>query len=245
MTASRSTDSRTLRAMTGIITVISKAPAAPAIVTVASLPTTWAQAMATASQTTGLTLPGMMLEPGWRSGRWISARPVRGPEDIQRRSLHDLRQRHGEHLERSAQLDDRVLGGLGLDVVLRLAEGHPGPLAQPGDDPGGHPRRRVEPGPDRRASQRQLGRGVRSVPRPGRAPLDLGPVAAHLRAESDRHGVHEVGAARLHDVGERQLLAAQSARRGGRAPVRGRRARRAWRRPEARSGRCRCSTARR
>ena len=64
-------------------------PAAPAA-TVASLPITWAQTMRVASGSTGLTLPGMMLEPGWRSGRWISARPVVGPLDIQRRSLQIL-----------------------------------------------------------------------------------------------------------------------------------------------------------
>ncbi|CAH0327099.1 hypothetical protein SRABI128_05766 [Microbacterium sp. Bi128] len=36
---------------------------------------------------TGLTLPGMIDEPGCRSGMAISPRPVLGPEPIQRRSL--------------------------------------------------------------------------------------------------------------------------------------------------------------
>lgn len=62
-------------------------PAAPAVATVASFPTTWAATMSTASGMTGLTLPGMIEDPGCRSGRAISARPVRGPEAIQRRSL--------------------------------------------------------------------------------------------------------------------------------------------------------------
>ena len=43
--------------------------------------------MSVASGMTGFTLPGMMLLPGWRSGRLISPRPARGPEPIQRRSL--------------------------------------------------------------------------------------------------------------------------------------------------------------
>lgn len=43
--------------------------------------------MSTASGMTGFTLPGMIDEPGWRSGRLISASPVRGPDAIQRRSL--------------------------------------------------------------------------------------------------------------------------------------------------------------
>ena len=55
-----------------------------------SLPTTCAQAISVASQITGLTLPGMMLEPGCRSGSRISPSPARGPEDIQRRSLQIL-----------------------------------------------------------------------------------------------------------------------------------------------------------
>ena len=54
---------------------------------VASLPMTCAQTMSVASGRTGLTLPGMMLDPGCRSGRLISPRPVRGPDPIQRRSL--------------------------------------------------------------------------------------------------------------------------------------------------------------
>src|SRR3954451_2985512 len=81
------TDSRRFRAITGIITFSSKLPDAPATVTVASLPTTWAHTIRVASGSTGLTFPGMMLDPGCRSGRLISARPVRGPDDIHRRSL--------------------------------------------------------------------------------------------------------------------------------------------------------------
>ncbi len=76
--------------MTGICTLSSKLPDAPAHAIVASLPTTWAHTISVASGRTGLTLPGMMLDPGWRSGRWISARPVVGPDDIQRRSLQIL-----------------------------------------------------------------------------------------------------------------------------------------------------------
>ena len=40
----------------------------------ASRPTTWQQAWMTASGTTGLTLPGMMLDPGWTAGSVISAK---------------------------------------------------------------------------------------------------------------------------------------------------------------------------
>jgi hypothetical protein len=62
-------------------------PDCPAIVIVTSLPITWAQTMATASGMTGLTLPGMMLLPGWSAGSAISPMPASGPLFIQRRSL--------------------------------------------------------------------------------------------------------------------------------------------------------------
>src|SRR5678816_1501808 len=39
------------------------------------------------SGTTGLTLPGMMDDPGWIGGRLISARPARGPDARRMRSL--------------------------------------------------------------------------------------------------------------------------------------------------------------
>ena len=68
----------------------SKAPAAPPQAIAASLPTTCAQTMSSASAMTGFTLPGMIDEPGCRSGTWISASPARGPEPIQRTSLATL-----------------------------------------------------------------------------------------------------------------------------------------------------------
>src|ERR1700730_17096155 len=88
--ARRRIDSSTLRPMTGSITLSSRLPAAPPNATAASLPMTWAHTWQTASGTTGLTLPGMIDDPGWRSGMWISARPQRGPLPIQRRSLAHL-----------------------------------------------------------------------------------------------------------------------------------------------------------
>lgn len=73
--------------MTGIATLSSNEPDAPAQATVASLPMTRAQTIRVASGTTGFTLPGMIDEPGCRSGMCSSPRPVFGPEPIQRMSL--------------------------------------------------------------------------------------------------------------------------------------------------------------
>src|SRR6185436_3955888 len=43
--------------------------------------------MLVTSGMTGLTLPGMIDEPGCTGGRLISRNPVRGPDDSKRRSL--------------------------------------------------------------------------------------------------------------------------------------------------------------
>ena len=73
--------------MTGIITFSSSSePVWPKAI-VASLPTTRATTIVRLSTMTGFTLPGMIDEPGWVSGRAISAIPARGPMPISRTSL--------------------------------------------------------------------------------------------------------------------------------------------------------------
>src|SRR5699024_8791112 len=84
---SRRMDSNRLVAMTGMPTLRSKAPLVDDKETVVSLAITCAQTMETASTMTGLTLPGMIDEPGCRSGMANSPSPVFGPDPIQRRSL--------------------------------------------------------------------------------------------------------------------------------------------------------------
>ena len=73
--------------MTGSMVFNWKAPDCAAIKIVASFPATWAQIMATASGITGFTFPGMMLLPGCRAAREISASPATGPLFMARRSL--------------------------------------------------------------------------------------------------------------------------------------------------------------
>ncbi len=76
--------------ITGIATLSSKLPDAPDHATVASLPITLKHTMSVASGITGFTLPGMMDDPGCRSGMCSSPSPVFGPEPIHRRSLQIL-----------------------------------------------------------------------------------------------------------------------------------------------------------
>ena len=71
----------------GIITLSSSCPACAASVTVRSLPSTWNIAMSSISASTGLTLPGMIDDPGCTAGSRISSNPVAGPEESRRKSL--------------------------------------------------------------------------------------------------------------------------------------------------------------
>src|SRR6476661_2312789 len=88
--ASRLIDSSRFRPITGNITFNSKLPCDPAKATVASLPITWAHTISVASGSTGFTLPGMIDDPGCRSGSAISPSPAVGPDPIHRRSLQIL-----------------------------------------------------------------------------------------------------------------------------------------------------------
>ena len=74
-------------AMTGSKALSCSCPASAASVTVTSAPVTAKATWLTTSGMTGLTLPGMMLEPACRGGRLISPNPACGPDDSRRRSL--------------------------------------------------------------------------------------------------------------------------------------------------------------
>ncbi len=69
------------------MTLSSSSPSAAERATVASFPTMRAQTMRAASGITGFTLPGMIDEPGWSAGSWISPIPPFGPDARRRRSF--------------------------------------------------------------------------------------------------------------------------------------------------------------
>ena len=85
--AKRRIDCSTAFAITGLNTLSSKWPWLPAKAAVAPLPITCAQTMVSASAWVGLTLPGMIEEPGSFSGSDSSPRPQRGPDASHRMSL--------------------------------------------------------------------------------------------------------------------------------------------------------------
>ena len=80
-------DSKRLWAIIGIITLSSKLPLAPPQAIATSLPTTWAATCIIISDMTGLTLPGMIEDPGWSDGILISEIPDVGPDPRKRMSL--------------------------------------------------------------------------------------------------------------------------------------------------------------
>ena len=87
LSARMRTECKKLLIITGLNTFSSKLPWLPATVTVTSLPKTWQATMVMASDWVGLTLPGMIDDPGSFSGRVSSPSPLRGPLPSQRMSL--------------------------------------------------------------------------------------------------------------------------------------------------------------
>src|SRR3981081_648675 len=73
--------------ITGLKTLSSKLPCEPANPAAAGAPFTCTHTIVMASHCVGLTLPGMIDEPGSFSGMESSPRPQRGPEASHRISL--------------------------------------------------------------------------------------------------------------------------------------------------------------
>ena len=80
---SRSKDSSRQCATSGRNGFSSRLPIDAAIVSAWSWPMASSAACVTASGMTGLTLPGMMVDPAWRAGSRISPSPASGPELMQ------------------------------------------------------------------------------------------------------------------------------------------------------------------
>ena len=201
--------------MTGIMTLSSKFPAAPPNATAASLPMTCVQTWQTASQMTGLTLPGMIDEPGCRSGILISPSPVRGPEPISRRSLQILYRLTAIVRGHAACRDQAVPRAGCLEMVGRLGERQPHVAGQVADDGGREAGGRVQAGADRGAAERQLADVRQHIASALPTVPDGRRVTAELLAERNRRRVHQVRPAALHHVAELRCLQRRERRRGG------------------------------
>ena len=189
--------------MSGMRTLSSNWPWSPPTVIAVSLPITCAETCSTTSGRTGLTLPGMIEEPFWSSGRKISPMPARGPEPISARSLAILVSETATTLSApdSSTSASRFPCASNGSSGARMSS--PVSAAQPLAHAGGELGVGVEARPGRRAAERDLRHARQRVGDAGPAEADLRRVAGELLPERHRHGVHQVGAARLDDVLER------------------------------------------
>ena len=104
--------------ITGLYTLSSRWPLAPAMVTVTWLPMTCAHTMVRASHWVGLTLPGMIDEPGSFSGSLSSPKPQRGPEPSRRMSLAIFVRLAASTLSAPDSSTERVVRRQRLELVL-------------------------------------------------------------------------------------------------------------------------------
>ena len=165
-----------------------------------------------------------MLEPGCRSGRWISARPVRRARTTS--SAGRCRSWSGRPRSCAAAPESSTSASRApwASKWLRASvNGRPVASASSAITRGGEARRGVDAGADRGAAERQLARPGAASPRAARCRSARGGVAAELLAEHHRGGVHQVRAAGLHHVGELARPWPPARSRGGRARAPGRR----------------------
>jgi hypothetical protein len=241
---SRRTDCSTASAITGLNTFSSKWPWLAAMFTVVWLPMTRVATMVSASAWVGLTLPGMIEEPGSFSGRISSPRPERGPEPRKRMSLAILNRSPASAASAPWNCGQRAVARQRLELVLRRAERQAGDARDIVGEQFRETVRRVEAGADGGAA---LGERVDVAERlfdAGQAQFQRGAVAGKLLAERQRRRVLGVGAADLHDIGE--LLFLRLGRGEHVVERRDQPFRRldARRRCASRSGRCRWRTGR-
>ncbi len=155
----------------------------------------------TTSGTTGLTLPGMMLEPACTGGRLISPKPARGPHDSSRRSLQVLESFTAIRFSTPESCTNAPASWVASTRSSATTSGSP--VISAG---GGRPARRtgvgVEPGADGRTAQVDLPDEGARLPEPLAVLLDHDGVRGELLAQRHGDGVLELCAAHLQDVGE-------------------------------------------
>ena len=198
-----------MSAIIGIITFSSSSPDWPPTVIATSLPMTWAATWQTDSGMTGLTLPGMIDEPGCSAGSVISRQAAARPDDSRRRSLAIF-------IRSAASV---LRAPLAATTAWRLpspskrsadgAQGQAGPLVDRGEGAGGELGVGVDAGADRRAAERDFLQHRPRLAQPVEAVLHHAGVAAEFLAEADRRGVLKVGAADLDHVVELARLGGQ------------------------------------
>ena len=129
------------------------------------------QTMVSASHWVGLTLPGMIEEPGSFSGSDSSPRPERGARAEEADVVGDLEQRRGSRVDRAVAEHHGVVGGQRLELVGRGDERQAGDRGDPLGHLLGEAHRRVEAGADGRAALGQLVEPGQRLLDPARSPF--------------------------------------------------------------------------
>ena len=182
---------------------------APAEATIESSPITWRQTITIASCWVGLTLPGMIEEPGSFAGSFSSLSPPRGPEASQRMSLAIFISAHRHAAKPGAGGDHRVQAPWAANLFGAVLNGRPVSSASFAGDIRSEPGGAFKPVPTAVppiASRTDPEGRLEPVAAPARA----GCLARPLLADGERHGVLEVGAADLDDVMPLTALAAMA-----------------------------------
>ena len=157
--------------------------------------------MSIASAWVGLTLPGMIDEPGSLAGSTSSRRPVRGPDPSQRMSLANLEQRDRGVLQGRVCAHHAVQRPLRGELVRRRRERLAGELGQGRGHLLAETGRRVEPGTDRGAAHRDCQQPLGRVRELGMRVLERPDVARPFLPDGQRRGVFEVRASDFDDLG--------------------------------------------
>ena len=180
------TECSTLWMITGLQTFSSRLPRAPAMATAASLPYTWMQTMIMASLWVGLTLPGMIDEPGSFSGRSSSPSPLRGPEPSHRMSSAILIREAARVRSAPLVVTRASWAARAANLLGAVTNGQPGQLGDGRRHPGAELGMGVEPGPDGRPAGGQLVEVVEGGLDAAEVGVELGDVAGELLAQGER-----------------------------------------------------------
>jgi hypothetical protein len=200
--------------ITGLKTLSSRWPLAPAMATVTSLPITCA-----AHHRERLGLRGVDLARHDRAARLVgrqgelpdpAARPAREQTDV----VGDLQARDGQHPRSAPLAATRASWAASAANLLGAVKGQPVSAASCARRLGGVVGVGVEAGAHGAAAERELEQRLSARATADSAEAELRGVARELLAEGERRGVHQVGAADLHHVAERRGALLEGARAG-------------------------------
>ena len=180
-------------------------PLALAKATTAPLPIVCAQTMQSASTWVGLTLPGMIEEPGSFSGKRDSPSPVRGPEPSRRMSLAILKSAEASEVRAPCVNASASCAAIAWSLLGAETKGSCVSSAILPANSSANCGCVLSPVPTA-VAPRQARAGRPSSPRRGPAPVRPAPRNPRIPVRADRRGVLQMGAAGLDHIRECDAL---------------------------------------